>query len=153
MGKTRQSVEIDASLAEVWDHYFEPRGWPAWVEGFRAVEASAAYPEAGGSLRWRTTPAGRGTVTEHVLEHEPRTRHRIAFGDDYSEGQLQTSFEIAGSKTKVTQEIAYKVKQAGAFGPLTDRLFIRRQVRRSLAGSLTRLKREVEELTAASRSV
>ena len=86
VSKVSESVVVGASLAEVWDYYFEPRGWPAWVDGFGRVEASAGYPEAGGSLRWRSIPAGRGEVTEHVLEHEPRRLHRVAFRDPGERG-------------------------------------------------------------------
>ena len=91
-----ESVVVDASLAEVWDYYFDPRGWPAWVDGFGRVEASDGYPEAGGSLRWRSIPAGRGEVTEHVLEHEPRRLHRVAFRDPESAGELRTTLRDRG---------------------------------------------------------
>jgi hypothetical protein len=146
MGKATQEIEIGASLAEVWDHYFEPRGWSAWVEGFSSVEASDGYPEEGGTLRWRSTPVGRGTVTERVLTHVPRRLHRIEYADQHSEGTLETRFEIAGEKVKVAQRTEYRMREYGAFGPLTDRLFVRPQVRRSLARSLQRLRHEVEEL-------
>ena len=152
MSKVSQSVVVDASLAEVWDHYFEPRGWPAWVDGFGRIEASDGYPEAGGSLRWRSIPAGRGEVTEHVLEHEPRRVHRVAFRDPQSAGELRTAFEIAGQGTAVTQEVDYRLRSRGPFAWLTDRLFIRSQVRSSVARTLARLKVEVEELAEASSS-
>jgi len=143
------SVLVAASLAEVWDYYFEPQGWPAWVDGFGHVEASNGYPEAGGSLRWRSIPAGRGEVTEHVLEHEPRRLHRVAFRDPESAGELVTTFEIAGDGTLVAQELEYRLRRRGPLAWLTDRLFIRSQVRASLVRSLGRLKLEVEELVEA----
>jgi hypothetical protein len=146
MGKATESVEVAASLAETWDFYFEPSAWASWVDGFKAVERGSGYPEETGTLRWRSRPAGRGVVEERVLAHEPRSLHRIAFEDDYSAGELEVRFEIAGQKTKVTQSLEYKMKQHGAFGPLTDRLFVRRQVRRSLTHSLSRFRREVEEV-------
>jgi uncharacterized membrane protein len=149
MGRAKASVEVEASLAETWDLFFEPRAWPGWVDGFRSVEASQGYPERDGTLRWRSTPAGRGTVTERVLEHEPRRRHRVSFSDEQSYGELETRFEItADDKVTVTQEIEYRPRQHGAFGPLTDRLFIRRQVRASMARSLNRFRHEVEELVS-----
>ena len=149
MSKVSESVVVAASLAEVWDHYFDARGWPAWVDGFGRVETSAGYPEAGGSLRWRSIPAGRGEVTEHVLEHEPRRLHRVAFRDPESAGELRTTFEIAGQGTVVTQELEYRLRQRGPFAWLTDRLFIRSQVRGSVARTLARLRLEVEELASA----
>jgi hypothetical protein len=149
VSKVLESVVVDASLAEVWDHYFEPQGWPAWVDGFGHVEASAGYPEAGGSLRWHSVPAGRGEVTEHVLQHEPRRLHRVAFRDPESAGELMTRFEIAGEGTLVAQELEYRLRRRGPFTWLTDRLFIRSQIRGSLARTLGRLKLEVEALARA----
>lgn len=148
MGEVAESVEVGASLAEVWDLYFEPKSWPGWVDGFRAVVSAQGYPEARGTLRWRSTPSGRGEVTERVLEHAPRTRHRISFVDEHSEGELLTTFGIEGEKVKVTQECEYKLHRAGAFGPLTDRFFVRPQIRRSLKRSLERLKLDAEELAS-----
>jgi len=152
MGKATESTVIAASLAEVWDNYFDPGTWAAWVDGFGGVDASDGYPEAGGTLRWHSTPAGRGEVSERVLEHEPRRLHRVEFSDPESTGTMTTSFEIAvaggdggAGETRVTQEMSYKPRRAGPLGPLTDVLFVRSQVQRSLARSLERLRREVED--------
>jgi polyketide cyclase/dehydrase/lipid transport protein len=146
VSRVSASVVVNASLAEVWDYYFEPRGWPGWVDGFGHLEASDGYPEAGGSLRWRSVPAGRGEVTEHVLEHEPRRVHRVGFRDPESAGELRTSFEIAGTGTRVTQELEYRLPRRGPFAWLTDRLFIRSQLRASVVRTLAHLKLELEEL-------
>jgi hypothetical protein len=136
---------VRASLAEVWDRYFDPAGWPAWVDGFARVQASDGYPEAGGSLRWTSVPAGRGEVIEHVLEHEPRRLHRVAFRDSASAGELETSFAIEGPRVVVTQRLDYRLRGRGPLSRLTDRLFIRPQIRRSLRRSLDRLALESEE--------
>jgi Polyketide cyclase / dehydrase and lipid transport len=149
VSRVAESVRIDASLAEVWDYYFDPRGWPAWVDGFASVEASDGYPDAGGSLRWRSIPAGRGGVTEHVLEHEPRRLHRVGFHDPASAGELRTEFAIDGEGTRVIQEIEYRLGKRGPFARLTDVLFIRSQMRGSLRRSLDRLRLEVEDAAAA----
>ncbi len=137
-------VLVEASLAEAWDYYFDPRGWPAWVDGFDRVLGSDGYPERGGSLRWTSIPAGRGEVTEHVLEHEPRRVHRVAFRDPASAGELRTTFAIEGEATRVVQELDYRLRRRGPLSWLADRLFIRSQVRASMRRSLDRLKLEVE---------
>jgi Polyketide cyclase / dehydrase and lipid transport len=144
MSRVSESVLIQASLAEVWDFYFEPRGWPAWVDGFASAEGSDGYPEAGGSLRWRSVPAGRGEVTERVLEHEPRRVHRVAFQDSEAEGELRSSFAIEGEGARVTQELDYRLRRRNPLSWATDRLFIRSQVRESVRRSLARLKVEIE---------
>jgi uncharacterized membrane protein len=146
VARLEQSVLVAASLAEVWDYYFEPRGWPAWVDGFGTVESAEGYPEDGGRLVWRSNPAGRGTVRERVIEHQPRRRHRIEFSDPESEGELLTRFEIEGQATRVTLTLDYGLRRSGPFAWLTERLFVRGQVRASLQRSLQRFKHEAEEV-------
>jgi hypothetical protein len=150
-----ESVHVAASLADTWELYFAADAWPAWVDGFGAVESSSGYPERGGTLRWRSTPAGRGLVDERVLDHEPRRAHRIEFSDPESEGELLTTFEIerepeGEAGIRVTQESSYALRDAGPLTRLTDVFFIRPQVRRSLRRSLDRLSAEAEELSAAA---
>jgi hypothetical protein len=140
-----ESVVLEAPLAEAWDYYFDPRGWPAWVDGFGRLQASDGYPEAGGSLRWGSIPSGRGEVTEHVLEHEARRLHRVAFHDSASAGELETTFAIDGGGTRVTQRLEYRLRNRGPLSWLTDRLFIRSQVRGSVRRSLERLALELGE--------
>jgi hypothetical protein len=154
VGKAAESILVEAPMAEVWGFYFEPRAWPAWVDGFGQVESSEGYPDVGGKLRWRSVPAGRGVVEERVLEHEPRSLHRIAFSDELSEGEFVTWFQIETAQagepgTLVSQEMEYRLRRRGPFGFLTDFLFVRPQIARSLARSLERLRSEVTELAAA----
>lgn len=145
MSEVSASVLVGASLAETWEYYFDPRGWPTWVDGFGSVVASEGYPEQSGTLRWRSTPAGRGEVTETVIEHHPRRVHRISFVDGQTDGGLTTTFEIKGEGTLIGQRLAYRLTGGGVFGRISDALFIRTQQRRSMERSLLHLKHEVEE--------
>jgi uncharacterized membrane protein len=140
-----ESLVVECSLAEAWETYFDPRGWQAWVDGFGAVESSEGYPEAGSTLVWASTPAGRGKVSERVLEHQPRRRHRIEFSDPASSGTLLTAFEIEGEGTRVALELDYRLARGGLLAPITDRLFVRGQLRQSLQRTLLRFKHEAEE--------
>ena len=145
MAKVEASVEIPAALAEVWDLYFDRDRWPAWVDGFAAVVSANGYPEPGGELVWRSTAAGRGQVRERVLDHEPRSLHRIGYEDPESRGRLATEFAIVpgGERlTSVTQRLEYEIKGGGILSPVTDLLFIRSQMRRSLERSLGALRLE-----------
>jgi uncharacterized membrane protein len=147
VGKVSESVVIDAPLADVWDFYFQPETWPGWVDQFARVESSDGYPEVGGTLRWHSGRAGRGTVTERVLVHEHRARHRVAFEDPESEGELEVRFAIEPGEgtggTRVEQEMEYSVTGGGMLSGLTDALFIRSQVRASVRRSLERLRNEI----------
>ena len=80
-----------------------------------------------------------------MLEHEPRRLHRVAFSDSSSEGELRTTFAIKGSGTVLTQELDYRLLSRGPLAWLTDRLFIRSQIRGSMRRSLERFRLEVEE--------
>jgi uncharacterized membrane protein len=153
MGKVSESIVIDAPLAEVWGFYFQAETWPAWVDQFDHVESSSGYPETGGTLRWMSGSAGRGEVTERVLVHEPRKRHRIEFSDPESEGELEVRFAIEPGEgtgaTRVEQEMEYAITGGGALSALTDVLFVRSQFRRSLQRSLGRLRIEVLDAVRA----
>jgi hypothetical protein len=148
------TIEVEAALAEVWDLYFDPRRWPLWVDGFAAVGSiSDHYPEPGSTVVWRSTGAGRGEVRERVITHQPRTLHRISFSDPGSAGELETRFEMLPAegearRTAVSQLMRYRLLTGGPLRPVTDRLFIRPQVRRSLERSLMNLAAESAEVGA-----
>ena len=145
MATLSESLLVRGSLKEVWDFYFEPRGWPSWVDGFAAVERADGYPEQGGTLVWRSKPAGRGTVSERVVEHSPRTRHRIEWSDPESSGELRSEFAVEGEAVRVTLTLDYRLARGGPLAWLTERLFVRGQVKRSLQRTLLRFKHEAEE--------
>jgi uncharacterized protein YndB with AHSA1/START domain len=147
MAEVSAEVEVAAPLADVWALYFDPDRWPSWVDGFARVAAADGYPEAGGTLRWESTAAGRGSVSERVLAHQPRSLHRISYTDPGSEGELETRFEMvpAGDeqrRTLVTQTLRYRLTGGGPLRAITDRLFIRPQMRRSVERSLIHLRGE-----------
>ena len=148
MAIVEEAVLVRATVAETWERYFDPRGWGSWVDGFQAVIEAEGYPEAGGVLRWRSIPAGRGEVTERVLEHEPRRRHLIAFRDPAMEGELETRFEIEGQGTRVSQRLDYRLLDRGPIARLGAVFFVRGQVRQSVQRSLLAFRRAAEEAAA-----
>lgn len=146
MGQAVADVEVEASLAHVWGIFFDPATWPAWLDGFGRVESvDDTWPDREARLVWQSGPTGRGTVTEEVLEHDPRRLHRVRFDDEHSHGELETRFEIRGEGVRVEQCISYALKRHGVLGPLTDVLFIRNQMRRSLERTLQGLRLEARE--------
>lgn len=150
MATAEASTEIGAPLAEVWDLYFDRQRWASWVDGFGSlISADERYPASGGELRWRSTSAGRGEVGERVLAHQERSLHRIAFEDPAATGELETRFEIrpgedGGRVTGVAQSLTYELIGGGPLRAVTDVLFIRTQMRRSLQRSLIQLRLEAE---------
>src|SRR3954447_17365639 len=147
MGTVAEELLIPASLAEVWDLYFERDRWRSWVDEFHAVDSiSDGYPETGGKLVWHSGPAGRGQVPETVLDHEPRRLHKIRFADPHSEGEQLTTFAIEGEGTTVRIDLVYGLMHPGYLGPITDRLFIRGQMRSSLVRTLEGLRIEAQDV-------
>lgn len=148
MGTLTESLLVKASLAETWACYFDPRTWGSWVDGFQQVESAEGYPEEGGTLVWRSNRAGRGRVVERVIEHSPRTRHRIEFSDPESSGELTSAFAVEGEATRVTLTLEYRLARSNPFAVLTDRIFVRGQVRQALQRTLLKFKHEAEEAAA-----
>jgi hypothetical protein len=146
MRTVSEHVLVASTLAEVWDAYFDRARWPAWVDGFDHVEAVGdGYPATGATLVWSSLPQGRGRVREKVLDHQPRRLHRISYEDDYSRGELDTTFALEGEQVRVSQELSYEISEPRPFTWLTDLLFIRREMARSLGRSLQRLSAEVRQ--------
>ena len=135
MPRVEASALVDLSLAEAWDAYFDPQGWPEWVDAFAVVIATDGYPLEGGELVWRTGTAGRGEVSERAVAHEPRTLHRVRFEDPTMRGELETRFGLEGTSTRISQTMAYSLAERGVFAFL-GAFFVRSQVKRSLERSL-----------------
>jgi uncharacterized protein YndB with AHSA1/START domain len=143
-------VEVPAPPLAAWDLYFDEALWPSWVDQFRAVTDNDGYPQSGGTLRWHSSRAGRGEVTERVLEHDPARRHRVRFADPEADGELTVSFAPADAGTLVRQELAYELRGRGVFARVADLLFVRSQMRLSLQRSLSAFAAEVEERSATA---
>ena len=110
----------------------------------RSTRCATATRRWGGSLVWHSGPSGRGQVTETVLEHEPRSRHRIRYSDPSSEGEQTTSFRIEGEGTVVRIELNYSLVKGGILSSITDLLFIRSQMGGMLGRTLEGLRAEAE---------
>ena len=144
MATVSSAATIAAPRADVWRLYFDPGSWPAWVDQFASVVSAVGYPEVGGELVWRSGKAGRGEVREQVIEHAPETRHAVRFADPNAEGRLVTDFAEEGGATTVSLELTYELVSGGLFAAVSDVLFVRSQMRGSLARSLANLRLELE---------
>jgi hypothetical protein len=147
MATVAAEVEVPALPLAAWDLYFDEALWPSWADQFSVVTANDRYPEAGGTLRWRSGRSGRGEVTERVLEHDPPQRHRVSFSDPQAEGELAVDFRQSEDGTVVRQELVYELRRRGPFTWVADLLFVRSQMRLSLQRSLAAFAAEVEERT------
>ena len=124
----------------------DPGRWPSFVEGFaRELERSPEWPAAGARVVWESTPAGRGRVTERVVEGEGPDRFVPQVFDERLNG-TQT-FRVVESEAGSRAELAleYELTKYGPLSALADVIFIRRAIRDSLRRTLSRFAVEAEE--------
>jgi Polyketide cyclase / dehydrase and lipid transport len=120
--------------------------WSTFVEGFaRTLERGAEWPEAGSRVVWESTPAGRGRVTEKVVEGEGPDRFVTMVFEERLHG-TQT-FRVVESEAGSRAELAldYELTKYGPLSAVADLIFIRRAIRDMLRRTLTRFSVEAEE--------
>jgi hypothetical protein len=139
--QTLVALDPSAALA-LWT---DPRRWASFVEGFARVrEASGDWPAAGSKLVWESIPAGRGRVTERVVEAGERSFATEVF-DDSLHGTQRTTFGPEGDGSRVVVELEYELTKYGPLRAVADVLFIRRALRDSLRRTLGRFAVEAED--------
>jgi Polyketide cyclase / dehydrase and lipid transport len=124
----------------------DPDRWATFVEGFaRVLERDPDWPGGGAKLVWESTPAGRGRVTEKVVEAEGADRFVTQVFEDRLQGRQ--TFRVVESEGGSRAELAleYELTKYGALGAIADAIFIRRAIRDSLRRTLRRLAVEAEE--------
>jgi Polyketide cyclase / dehydrase and lipid transport len=124
----------------------DPDRWATFVEGFgRTLERSPDWPAAGSRVVWESTPAGRGRVTEKVLEGEGPDRFvTMVFEERLNGTQTFRVVESeAGSRAELSLE--YQLTKYGPLSAVADAIFIRRAIRDSLRRTLYRFSVEAEE--------
>ena len=119
--------------------------WPSFVEGFsRLVESDSGWPAPDSRVIWESVPAGRGRVTEKVVEWQDDRLSTMVFEERLAGRQ---TFRVAPSTPGAAVELSleYALTRYGALGPVADALFIRRAIRDSLRRTLFRFAVEAEE--------
>ena len=143
MGRTRASVTLPGLASEAEALWYDPRRWPAWVDGFgHAVKLEGDWPAVGARSVWDSKPGGRGRVVERVTAYEARAGQTVEVEDEKLRGTQRVSFEPGTDDVKVVLELEYELKERNVLTPVADALFIRRALRDSLKRSLLRLARE-----------
>jgi hypothetical protein len=145
MPVVRESAVAELAPAAAQALWADTTRWPTFVDGFaRLVERGDTWPEPGAKVVWESVPAGRGRVTERVLE-----RGLDVFSTEVFEKQLtgtQTAFfEPSDGGTLITIELSYQLQKGGPLRALTDVLFIRRALADALARTLRRFATEAAE--------
>jgi hypothetical protein len=138
------SLSFPGSVHEAETCWYDVRRWPAWVDGMdRVVDVSGEWPHAGAIVHWDSGPAGRGHVTEKVLEYEPLHAQTVEVTDDSIWGRQRVAFAPAEEGVEVSLTLEYEVTRRSLFTPVVDLLFIRGAMERSLRSTLTRFGAEL----------
>ena len=144
MGRVAVEVDVAGPVAAAEELWYEPRRWASFIDGFgHLVKLEGDWPHAGARVVWQSTPAGRGRVTERVVEHEPGRGQALAVEDPRMRGVQRVAFERLEDGANVRLELDYELKGGSPLQPVVDVLFIRRAVRDSLRRTLTRFSREL----------
>jgi polyketide cyclase/dehydrase/lipid transport protein len=126
--------------------WYDTTRWASWVDGFdHIIETAGPWPQVGASVTWQSGPAGRGRVSERVVEYEPLQGQTVAVEDDAIRGRQQVAFTPVDEHVEVRLSLEYEIKQSSFFTPLIDLLFIRRAMAASLRATLARFAAESSE--------
>jgi hypothetical protein len=119
--------------------------WATFVEGFaHAEELDPHWPSEGCRVVWTSVPAGRGRVTEKVVESGPQQLSTMVFEDRLAGRQTLRATE-SGTGSLVELSLEYTLTKYGPLAAVADAIFIRRAVRDSLRRTLFRFAIEAEE--------
>ena len=111
--------------------------WPQWVDELdRVVSLQGEWPQQGAVLTWHSGPAGRGLVTERVIEYDPLEGYTVEVQDDSITGEQSVLFEPAEDGVEVLLTLRYRIKRRSPLTPLIDVLFVRRLMIGSLEKTL-----------------
>lgn len=139
MRTVRVTRTFAASLPAVEAHWYDTGHWADWVDGLeRVLAVEGEWPDAGASVRWESAPAGRGTVTERVLAHEPRRGQTVEVGDESIRGEQTVAFESRPPGVRLELSLAYQIRRRSRLTWVVDLLFIRRAMTVSLEQTLAR---------------
>jgi Polyketide cyclase / dehydrase and lipid transport len=146
----RASETFDATVAEAESCWYDTTRWHLWVDGLdRVVEVDGAWPEAGATVTWQSGPAGRGTVVERVIAHEPLQGQALEVKDGSIRGRQSVAFAPSPPGVEVTLALEYELLRRSIVTPVVDLLFIKRAMAASLAQTVSRFGAEL----AAAREI
>jgi uncharacterized membrane protein len=140
------AARVPLAPHEARDLWADLDRWPTFVDGFAsALERPPEWPAEGSKLVWQSTAAGRGRVTERVVESAPDRIVTDVF-EEALNGTQTVRFrpsEEGGSVVELSLE--YELSEGGPLRALSDALFIRRAQRDALRRTLRRFRIEAEE--------
>lgn len=118
--------------------------WPTFVDGFsHVIEIDEAWPAPGSKVVWESGPAGRGRVTERIVERDED--HVVT---EVFEAQLSGRQTLFVEPGRAIMQLDYELAKGGPLAKITDVLFIRRALGMALERTLRRFSTEAEDEAA-----
>ena len=150
MKSARAQVTVPLTPGKALELWTDVRRWASFVEGFGHIErVDPGWPGPGSKVVWRSGPAGRGQVTERVLESGPDGFATQVFEEALT-GTQRLSVEPLEQGTRAELALEYELARGGPARWLADVIFIRRAQRDALRRTLGRFAIEAEEETRLS---
>jgi uncharacterized membrane protein len=146
----RREAVVDLTPEQAYELWTDTSRWPTFVDGFANLEqVDAEWPAPGAKLVWRSTPAGKGRVSEKVVSSEPPFRFATRVFEARSLGTQTIAFTpIEEGGTGVELSLDYKLTSGGPLRAVTDLLFIRRAQGDALTRTLRRFAIEAADQAA-----
>jgi uncharacterized membrane protein len=144
MSRVAVRTRVDQPVAAAEELWYDPERWAAFVDGFHhVVKVEGGWPAVGAHSVWDSTPAGRGRVSERVVEFEPGRGQTLEVDDPRMRGTQRVEFVPGDDGTEVRLALDYELKEGNLLTPVVDLLFIRRALRDALRRTLARFAREL----------
>src|SRR6476661_8822371 len=141
MSTVRADYDLSAPAPLASRLWLDVSRWSTFIDGFgHVVEIADEWPAPGSRVVWQSGPAGRGRVTERIVEHDD-THVVTEVYDDQIFGKQSVFFEPG----RALMELDYALAKPGPLSRITDALFIRRPVAMALERTLRRFSTEAAE--------
>ena len=139
LATVRVTDSFECSVHEAETRWYDVARWPDWVDGLtRVVAVEREWPRLGASVTWESGPAGRGRVTERVIEYEPLAGQTVEVEDGSIRGTQRVEFDPGRNGVRIALTLSYSIKRRSPLTPLVDLLFVRRPMTISLTKTLER---------------
>ena len=139
-----QTTVEGVSVAEAEQLWYDVDSWPLFIDGLRSIESVVGDPPlAGSKVVWDSTPAGRGRVSETVIDYAPGVGQELEVEDRSIRGRQRVRFSAEQGPLRIQLELNYQLTGSNPFRSIIDWLFIRRAQTESLQRTLTAFRLEL----------
>src|SRR4051812_18452800 len=138
------STQIDAPVDRVWRALCDPAEVVQWDSGvIAAIDPPADYPRPGQTVRWQYRSNRWPELLDRPQEvvAEQKLRSILELGPNYMDETYSLTAWQSGTMLTTTVELTLRLP---VFGPLLERLWAGREVRKGFEASLAGLKRYCE---------